>query len=399
MARTWTLTATKTGTTGGINYYATFDNSFLYFVFEGVVYRWSADLGFVDISGSTFSALSVNELAVFNNRLYARIISGGYPSYTPYVYRYNDSGTSWTQVWAGSALSITSSSAAGDLEADSSRLVIYNRHNGGIDVHASTNGTAWIAQTAIGGSFGDTTGPMLGRCRKTAGGFDEVVIHAGGNVWQYNTLGDWQKLNAGSLAAGASQLTGFADGKSWWRKSTSGVLQYSTNWGVTLTDAAGSGFGITTVWVQTLQYELEAFQISSGAALTLTSTTWADDGAPGSGNIYLLFFINNIIYALVNNGVNAEIYSGGSIPPLVSYARFYQGIDGLAERSQLPAGVTGVLPDGLLIKPCGMAVIGSRAANAIMVAQADPAVDYAVWDDLTGSLDTANGITALRLIQ
>lgn len=163
MARSWTLEATRTGSAGdSVRSRGCSDGNYHYFVIESggndTVYRWNQSGGFVDISGTTFHTIGwdVAALAIFKGLLYARVIVISGSNYTPYLYKYSGSGQSWTQVFAGPLLSTSTSSSAGDLEADNTRIVVINRHNGGRRVDASLDGTTWSQQTANGSNTGQT---------------------------------------------------------------------------------------------------------------------------------------------------------------------------------------------------------------------------------------------------
>jgi len=73
--------------------------------------------------------------------------------------------------------------------------------------------------------------------------------------------------------------------------------------------------------------------------------------------------------------------------------QFYQGIDILTYRSDLPFERVEV--DGMVARDDGMVFAGSGVAGAQLVARTTAADSYAAWTNLTGSLNTGKSIKGL----
>jgi hypothetical protein len=98
----------------------------------------------------------------------------------------------------------------------------------------------------------------------------------------------------------------------------------------------------------------------------------------------------------VSVGTSAPPFDPNPPPP---GPRFYQGLNGLSYRSNLPAGIDGIEVAGMAVYGDGRVAIGSQNANSIMIAQASPDNNYASWTDLTDSHSLLSGVKALRRVE
>lgn len=396
MARTWILQDTRSGAVGDVvGNFNTFHGTNIYFSIDvsgdGLVIKWTPT-AFTDISGATFNSLEITGLTIFNSSLYALCVNATLTE--AYVYQYS-SGTSWTLRTTVSGLS---GAGTYSIDSDSSRIVVALNDGSNSYVYASTDGTSWAAQTAAGGSF--TTFNVGGMIGDAQGTYSTELVIFDENCWHFSGGNDWAKLNGGAVTAG--RLAGFADNYSWFHDGAN-TLNYSSDWGENYLGASGTVTTTGRVFVQTLEADIEAYVLGDDAAYAYVSSskTWNNDGTPSAAdNIKLLADLGGTIYALVQNGDDAEIYSGGALTPIPAvYAKFYfgkgPGEGVLEEKFTMP--FPRIRPGAMTLK---------EALGTIVIGTAEPAAEAVIYSNypyVTGTAmssghPTGTSISSLKWI-
>jgi hypothetical protein len=107
-----------------------------------------------------------------------------------------------------------------------------------------------------------------------------------------------------------------------------------------------------------------------------------------NGDVYM------VAYSSIGAGYDVRIFVRDTPIDPPAAVKFYQGIDSLAFKSDIP--VAGVDPGGLAVSLGGLAFVGSNGPSGQMVVRA--ASPYTAWTDLSGSIPNTAGVRTLHRV-
>lgn len=416
MPRTWTLAATLTlgGTLtmdeGGWFALNERNTKLFFFANSGGQGCWQWDGSeLVDLQSDFFvpNDYAITDIAYFKGRLYLSVRSIASP-YHGYILRWTGGG--WERVWSivdhlnlEGVIGSSTSSFSQWLDSDDNYIITHaSNANSSPEsfLFKSGDGVNWVNQTIdnqyppnVDGPnqffiFGKAKGNGYGQLLALTQDTNYPIEFAGGRNWDY--LQNSQSLDG---------AVGYAQGKLFITKITSaptGRIEWSTDWGVTSTDANAPTYNTSTVFpiVRQIQPDLTmmCFRNNQQAYTWDASINeFVADGTIGAGTLVGFFGMNGTLYAISNDSGTVRIYSGGA---LNLFGQFYYGRNKLLFKSNMP--IPGINTGGMAMMQGDpvRVFVGSNAANGVIAAYASAKDDFATWTDITRNLDQTQPVKA-----
>lgn len=355
----------------------------------------------------------------FNGNLYAAVFT--VDATDLHVYRYNGSGTAWTNVLTiasgGGEFALFSTPSHLIVAASSFSTLIFDW------AKYSANGSSWLAATVSNSPAYISTGAglSLSRISVTSGqGISPVFIDISShNVGEPDpdAIYRWFEWSAGTFSITQSTTSSggvWSPSTEWlrtpevylrdvfhWSRETSGgtIWKYAANLGdawITPTNHLQNGDEIAPVI--SIGFTDQAGD-NNGDFVLLSSGAWGtvETVAAGTGGItHAVKVASGAGFLFAALGAQSAIYGRSTAFPVQStVAKFYYGLNTLTYRSDLP--IPGVKPGAMAIAPGGnTAVVGANEASGQIVAYGSN--PFGSWSNMSSPMATGSAVSSIKYV-